>query len=347
MPSRPTIPLGATLVITRHDVVAAYQLLLRREPESEEVISHWLERCTYPDELVSGILGSKEFQIGLFNRSTSPSSTRPSDEEIATKFGVYPDPNLVNWLRNLPAIEGMVLPSSAYISAALAQFQARNDYHGNIAEIGVYHGKYLAGLATSTLPDEKTIAVDLFEDQDQNEDVAGYGEAGFEAPLRALTQDVFVKTMSTYAPHAELLTFKRSSLNVTADELMPGGQRIRFFSVDGGHTHDVFLNDLRLAEATLAPHGIVAIDDILNPDWPGIITGAVRYFDVQTKLRPVAFIENKLLCAYEPHADIYRTALREIAPRSLRRRNVEFSNFTADEYGDGFDLHVFLKSLPI
>ncbi|QGZ57558.1 class I SAM-dependent methyltransferase [Paraburkholderia acidiphila] len=333
-------------MITKHDVVAAYQLLLRREPEGEEAINRWLERCTYPDELVNGILGSQEFALGVFNRAISPSSTIPSNEEVAARFGVYPEPNLVSWLRNLPVIEGMVLPSSAYVSAALAQFQVRNGYRGNIAEIGVYHGKYVAGLATSALPDEKVIAVDLFEDQDQNEDIAGYGEAGFEAPLRALTQDVFVKTMSTYAPRPELLIFKRSSLDVTADELMPDGQRVRFFSVDGGHTHDVFLNDLRLAESTLAPYGIVAIDDILNPDWPGIVTGAVRYFDGQTKLRPVAFIENKLLCAYESHADIYRAALRAIAPRSLRRRNVEFSNFTADQYVDGFDLHAFLKSLP-
>ncbi|WP_322015541.1 class I SAM-dependent methyltransferase [Paraburkholderia sp. J12] len=334
-------------MITKQDVVAAYQLLLRRAPESEEAIDHWLERCAYPDELVNGILGSKEFEVGLYNRSTPTSSIRPSDEEIVARFGVYPEPDLVHWLRNLPAIEGMVLPSSAYISAALAQFQARNDYRGNIAEIGVYHGKYLAGLATSIRPGEKVIAVDLFEDQDQNEDVGGYSEAGFEAPLRALTQDVFAEVMSTYAPHAELLTIKRSSLNVTADELMPDGQRVRFFSVDGGHTHDVFLNDLRLAETTLAPYGIVSIDDILNPDWPGIITAAVRYFDGTTKLRPVAFIENKLLCAYESHADIYRTALRNIAPRSLRRRDVEFSNYTADEYVDGFDLYAFLRSLPL
>lgn len=333
-------------MLTQQDVIAVYSLLLRREPENEQTINHWLERCAYPEDLVNGVLGSPEFTQGVAMRAApSPSSERLSNEAIADKFGIYPDPRFVKWLRNLPAIEGMVLPSSAYISAGLAQLQARQGLGGNIVEIGVYHGKYLMGLATSVQSDERVIAVDLFEDQDQNVDLPGYGEAGFDAELRALTQDVFLGNMSTYCADADVLVIKRSSLDVTADELMPHGEKVRFFSVDGGHTRDVFLNDIRLAEATLAPHGIVAIDDILNQDWPGIITGAVRYFDGPTRLRPVAFIANKLLCAFEPFTGLYREAIAKIAPWSARRRDVEFSNYTADQYIDGDDLHLFLRAV--
>jgi hypothetical protein len=269
-----------------------------------------------------------------------------SEQDVATKFGVYPDPLFVNWLRNLPAIEGMILPSSAYISGALAHIQTRNGYGGNVVEIGVYHGKHLAGLATSLRPGEKAIAVDIFEDQELNQDRRTYAEGGFETALRSLTQDAFEKNMSTYCPEASVRIFNRSSLEISASDLMVDGEKVRFFSVDGGHTREVLLNDLRLAEETLAPHGIVSIDDIMNEDWPGVITGTVQYFDGDTNLRPVAFIANKLLCAFQPFADFYRDILQEIAPRSLHMRNVEFSHYTADRYVDGDDLYMFLKSVP-
>lgn len=333
-------------MITKEDVVSAYNLLLRREPESDEAINSWLKRCADPEDLVKGILGSSEFKRGIYKRVLQSSQTPLSEEEIISRFGVRPEPLLVNWLRNLPDIEGMLLPGSAYISAVLAQIQARNGYGGNIIEIGVYHGKHLAGLATSLRPNEKAIAVDIFEDQDLNKDMATYADGGFDSALRNLTQDAFTKNMSAYCPSGDVLIFKRSSLEIRANDLMPDGQKARFFSVDGGHTREVLLNDLRLAEDTLAPHGIVSIDDIMSEEWPGVITGTVQYFDGDTNLRPVAFIANKLLCAFAPFTDFYRDALLRIAPRSLRARNVEFSNYTADRYVDGDDLHMFLKSLP-
>ncbi|MFX1734460.1 hypothetical protein PXJ20_07115 [Paraburkholderia sp. A1RI_3L] len=87
--------------------------------------------------------------MSVYRRALPESEPRLSAREIAERFGVYPESNLVRWLRDYPTIEGMVLPSAAYMSAALAQLQARQNLSGNIAEIGVYHGKHLAGLATS------------------------------------------------------------------------------------------------------------------------------------------------------------------------------------------------------
>lgn len=328
-------------MITARDVISAYSLLLGREPESKEVIDEKVDRCRYLDELVQEICGSAEFLMRKFRTTAAASDPYISDEEIEARFFVHPEPMLINWLRSLPEIQGMVEPSSAYISAALAQMQAREGYGGNIAEIGVYHGKYLAGLATTLRPNESAIAVDVFENQDLNADVTGYEELGCN-DIHSLTEAAFVRSMATYCPESRVLILKRSSLDITVEDLMPDGGMVRFFSIDGGHTRDVFLNDLRLAEAALAPHGIVSIDDILNDDWPGIITGAVRYFDGSTKLRPVAFIRNKLLCAFEPFVDLYREALINIAPQSIKRRNIEFSNYTADQYGNGDDMYLFL-----
>ncbi|PCE26498.1 hypothetical protein BZL54_31355 [Burkholderia ubonensis subsp. mesacidophila] len=230
------------------------------------------------------------------------------------------------------------------MSAGLAQIQAEHGYRGNIVEIGVYHGKYLTGLATTLLDGEKAIAIDVFDDQSKNADLVGYDEVG-SSGIHDLTQQAFLDNAKRYCPNADIAVIQRSSLEVRPEDILSHGDKVRFFSIDGGHTLDVLLNDLHLAVATLAPHGIISIDDILNPQWPGIITGVVRFFDGETNLRPVAFVSNKLLCAFEPFANFYRKALLDIAPQAIQRRDVEFSNYTADQYQDGDEYDRFLASI--
>lgn len=320
-------------MITKQDVVTAYTLLLSREPENNEVISFWINRCESTDELVRGIIGSSEFS------ARSPMSIkRPMS---APASAVKPNARLIDWLTNLESIQGWLSPGAGFKSAALAHLQVAKGYRGNIAEIGVYHGKYLTGLATALQPGEKAIAIDVFEDQTQNADLVGYDEVG-STGIHSLTEQALLTNMQRYCPEADLTTIKNSSLDVKPADILAHGDKIRFFSIDGGHTRDVLLNDLYLAEATLAPHGIISIDDILNAQWPGIITGTVRFFDGATKLRPVAFISNKLLCAFESHADEYRKELLDIAPTAIQRRNVEFSNYTCDQYSEGEDWEQFL-----
>lgn len=257
-------------------------------------------------------------------------------------FSPLRDSQFVAWLKDLEKIPGWLSPSSGFISVALAQFQMAQGWRGNIAEIGVYHGKYLVGLSTALRADEYAIAVDIFENQFENSDLAGYDEVGPSA-IRSLTEEAFRRNFETYCPGRRLHVISRSSLEVNVADLVLDSRKIRFFSIDGGHSLGVFLNDLKLAEASLSDQGIISIDDILNAQWPGIVTGAVRFFDGPTRLRPIAFIANKLLCSFEPFADVYREVLRQIAPRSLQRRNVEFSNFYADQYFEGEDLALFLE----
>lgn len=329
-------------MITRDDVISAYTLLLARQPESDQAISSWIERCDTTDELVRGIIGSGEFaarSLALVRKNAADAGT----DTDSHKSSARQEPRLMHWLGNLDAIPGWLSPGAAFMSAGLAQFQARSGYRGSIAEIGVYHGKYLTGLATTLQPGEKAIAIDVFDEQHQNADLAGYDEVG-STSIHSLTQQAFLENAKTYCPEADISVIKRSSLDVNPSDILDLGGKVRFFSIDGGHTRDVLLNDLRLAEATLAPHGIISIDDILNPQWPGIITGAVRFFDGPTTLRPVAFITNKLLCSFGPFADIYKNALFSIAPHAIQRRNVEFSDYTADQYLDGTDVNLFLGS---
>ena len=55
------------------------------------------------------------------------------------------------------------------------------------------------------------------------------------------------------------------------------GQKVRLFSIDGGHTVEHTINDLRIAEACVTNGGIVFVDDYCNVNWPGVTEGLVRY----------------------------------------------------------------------
>jgi hypothetical protein len=329
-------------MITREDVVSAYTLLLGRHPENDKAIASWMGRCNSTDELVRDIIGTGEFSARSLSVARAKAA-QVAQTDMVHLSSVEPDQQLVHWLESLDGIQGWLSPGAAFVSAGLAQFQFNMGYGGNIAEIGVYHGKYLTGLACTLRADEKAIAIDVFDEQFQNADVAGYDEIG-SSGIHSLTQQAFLDNAALYCPDARVEIIKRSSLEVHPQDILEFGDKVRFFSVDGGHTCEVLLNDLRLAEATLAPHGLISIDDILNPQWPGIVTGTVRFLDGTTKLRPVAFITNKLLCAFEPFVDVYKKALFDIAPRAIQRRDVEFSNYTADQYLDGDDYQLFLSA---
>ena len=49
--------------------------------------------------------------------------------------------------------------------------------------------------------------------------------------------------------------------------------KFRLFSVDGGHTRELTVNDLTVAASHLEEGGIIILDDITNLAWPQVIDG--------------------------------------------------------------------------
>lgn len=260
------------------------------------------------------------------------------------EFKKIKNKELIKWLSDIDNIEGWMSPTSGYISSILVQYQEYIGFEGNIAEIGVYHGKYCCGLATGLKNDETLIAIDIFENQNFNEDLTGYDEVG-SVGIHSLQENMFLENTKKYIPNKSLKIINKNSLDVEFNDLIITNKKIRFFSIDGGHNAKVFLNDLKLAEEALTSHGIISIDDILNPQWGGIVTETVRFFDSDTKLSPFAFLPNKLLCCSEEYVDLYKSILMNtIAPLSIQRKDVEFSNYLVDQYMDGNDYLKFLEN---
>ena len=85
------------------------------------------------------------------------------------------------------------------------------------------------------------------------------------------------------------------------------------FSVDGGHSCEVALNDLRLAHEVLADGGVIMMDDYFDPKFPGVSEAVNRFYLLSENHRdtvPFLITGNKLFISTSGHGERYREAIR-------------------------------------
>ncbi|HDR9022683.1 class I SAM-dependent methyltransferase [Burkholderia vietnamiensis] len=222
--------------------------------------------------------------------------------------------------QGMAEVQGWLTPCSASIIAHLSAHQLRLGLSGNVAEIGVHHGKLFILLANLIAPDEAAYAVDIFDDQHKNVDRSGKGDRA-----------IFEENVRKFATHAKVVVIQESSLDLEGTDFT--STSFRMISVDGGHTGPITCSDLHLSEKQLVDGGIVVLDDILNPDWTGVITGLVKYFSEGGALIPFALSANKLYLTTGREAAVaYASNLRASFPMALSKRSVEFFGFTVDVF---------------
>jgi hypothetical protein len=223
---------------------------------------------------------------------------------------------------NVTRVSGWLHTDSADIIATLGEAQDDAGLAGNIAEIGIHHGRLFLLLALMARDGERAVALDLFEEQEKNVDGSGKGDRQrFEANIAA------------YAPQAPIDIRQGSSLDVDPSTATETFGHVRMFSIDGGHTEEIACHDLRVAEACLVPGGIVVLDDPIHPYWLGVLSGVVRYRASGGTLRAFAHSENKLyLTNDDGAAERYRAYLATHRRRLLGRRNVVLLGWELDTY---------------
>jgi type IV secretory pathway TraG/TraD family ATPase VirD4 len=106
---------------------------------------------------------------------------------------------------------------------------------------------------------------------------------------------------------------------------------VRLFSIDGGHTEECTFNDICLAEGALDDRGVVILDDVFQPDWPGVISGLAKYVTARSALRPFAITPNKVYLARSQHIAFYHS---EMNKRFKRRRSKSMFGAPVECYGE-------------
>lgn len=224
--------------------------------------------------------------------------------------------------RGYRRIGGWLFPYSACFIDSLLTLQLDTGVRGAVGEIGVHHGKLFLLFALGRRPDEVAFAIDVFGDQHLNLDRSGAGD-----------RDIFLanarRWLGAAAPRLEIL--QRSSLEVRPDDLLRLCGPVRLASIDGGHTEECVVNDLKLIEHVLAPQGVVVLDDNFNEFWPDVSSGVARYLcDPASRLRPFAITPNKTYFAAMADIGFYR--------RGLHVRNDYYFEKTARLFGCDVDI---------
>lgn len=195
------------------------------------------------------------------------------------------DNYISNHFNNIPGwVEGSIVNFLKHI-APLSSV-------GGVAEIGIYRGKFFYLLRCLLDSPEKSFALDIFNKQELNIDGSGGDNPG----------NFFQDNMINYDP------FGGENINIITGDSFDNEIKnkikspIRFFSIDGGHTKLHILNDLKIAETTIANDGVVIVDDFLHPQWIGVTEGVFEYIRTNSLLIPFAVGHNKLyLCTPSYH----------------------------------------------
>lgn len=226
----------------------------------------------------------------------------------------------LNW--GIKTVDGWLNPLSAQFIAGISAAHRNLGITGSVGEIGVHHGKLFI-LMHCDADKSRSFAIDVFEDQHLNTDRSGKGSYSH-----------FIRNVQRWCGASDNIEIiKRSSLDVTPSDIKSAVGDVRLFSIDGGHTEECTLNDLRLADATLCDHGAVVIDDVFNQQWPGVLTGLAKYLmRNDRKLHPFAFTPAKV---YLARAEVIADLQREMSFRfeDYWDKDGEFFGSRVDIYG--------------
>lgn len=197
-------------------------------------------------------------------------------------------------------VEGWLHTYDRFVIASLGEFQTDQDISGGVCEIGIHHGTLFVLLYLGLHEGERGVAIDLFENQEQNIDRSGKGAS-----------DVFLAHIDRFAGSRDPLTIiAKNSLETKPEEITGPAGKIRIFSVDGGHTDAITRSDIELAEACLHDWGIIILDDVFNRNWPGVNEGLADFFSHnESTLVPFAIGINKVFLCRADKAAAYRAAM--------------------------------------
>jgi hypothetical protein len=160
------------------------------------------------------------------------------------------------------SVQGWLQPGSMSVLWSLLEVQMLHRLGGDVAEIGVFHGKLFIALALSLGQQERAVAVDIFE-----------------MPTVPDFEGAFRSNLARFAVPLERVTIRRCA----SDSISPSdaravfGPNVRFFSIDGSHEYDAVLHDLKLARSVVSKVGIIALDDLFSAWSPGVTEAAIDF----------------------------------------------------------------------
>ena len=179
-------------------------------------------------------------------------------------------------------ILGMSSRFAAAICGHVIRRQSGLGIKGDLLEIGTFEGRFFAAMAMLMEPGEHALGIDVFT---------------WPSPA---VYDHFIENCAASGLVSGTYTaWKVDTRTITADDLrvMLPGRTARFIHIDGEHIPECLCNDLELAHAVLHPDGVIALDDMLHPGYPTLITTVVDYLKRHPEMRVLCIIDRESITA--------------------------------------------------
>ena len=196
----------------------------------------------------------------------------------------------------LDFINGWFHREEAQMFLWLDHIQKKGNISGNLFEIGTFEGKSSLLLALMTNPENEKLGLcDLFGDMD------------WDLEWGKVNRTVIVNYMRSFFDNINFIKiYEKRSDELTDNEC----NNCRFIHIDGGHSEEDTLNDLKLASKSIIQKGLVIIDDLYLQNLPTVTDGIYKFLVNESSLVPVAMFAKKLLlCKPEEHG-FYMEQLR-------------------------------------
>jgi len=221
---------------------------------------------------------------------------------------------------NFDNIEGWpgVKESVLFLDVMRDWFGKYND-KGGACEIGLHHGKYFIALHNLLSPCS-SLGIDVFEDQSRNIDYSGCGS------LEICRDNI--KSFASNPERIDLMAMDSLAIGPRdVGDILEKYGNFSIFSIDGGHTPLHAAVDFVTASQLTSQTGIIAIDDLFHPDWPGVTEGL--YIALGRKSSPFVplFITRKK--AFLCHASVQKNFVSFVAEKYSNRyaRDVRYVEF--------------------
>ena len=179
-------------------------------------------------------------------------------------------------------VPGMSSRFAAAVCGRLLRLQTELGIGGPIAEIGTFEGRFFIALGHALAPGEVALGIDLFDWP--NPEVLGRFEANCVKHGLDANRRITWKTDSRTMQPADILA-------------KVGGNKLRFFHIDGDHSRDALSRDLERATAVMAPEGIIVLDDMLHPGYPTLIVAVLQWLERNPDWCPLAILDRETIVA--------------------------------------------------
>lgn len=180
------------------------------------------------------------------------------------------------------SVRGMSSRFAAAICGHIVRRQSAQGIVGDIAEIGTFEGRFFIALALGLAEGEHALGIDLFDWPNE-----GVLPRMLKHCERAgLARDRF----TAWKAHSG----KMSVEDLRAKLKQP---QVRFFHIDGEHEYESLSKDLELAHAVMHPQGIIALDDMLHPGYPTLITAVIDYLKRHPEMVVMCIVDRQDIVA--------------------------------------------------